>query len=58
MKIQRKLLTGEQKEKMCDLDCIHCKLAIDIIFFKTCYRNIAQIEKTIKDFWNEEIEVE
>ena len=58
MKVQRKLLTEEQRTKICDCDCLHCKLAVTIFGFKTCYRNIDQVEKTIKNFWNEEIEVE
>lgn len=63
MKIQKKLLTDEQKAIICKTHvCYNCPLRLKIknISFSSscCYQNIVSIEKDIKNFWNEEVEVE
>ena len=60
MKTQRKLLTDEQKDQICEktnYNCHDCSLAIRIYDITCCYLTVEKIEKAIMDFWNEEIEV-
>lgn len=74
MKIQRKLLTKEQKQQICDnhseiwyedgkrycnLDCplrAYISDGIDGEMDRSC-KHINIIENSIKDYWNEEIEL-
>lgn len=65
MKIQRKLLTSEQKKAICeqhkdeyDLCKNDCPLFIEIDHEDYCAKTICYLEQIIKDFWNEEVEVE
>ena len=64
MKIQRKLLTGEQREKICeqyeDKGCSYCPLRVDFDMgngWASCDW-VKEKEKQIAYYWNEEIEVE
>jgi len=72
MKIQRKLLTEEQKKKLCeeymvynnkDKDIIticfkDCPLRITVGTNPYCINDIIKLEKIIKDYWNGEIDCE
>ena len=60
MKIQRKLLSKEQKDQICNKyeDCSRgCPLKFSLFGEKTCYKQIEGVEYAIKEFWNEEIEI-
>ena len=66
MKIQRKLLTDEQKKTICEKhtkdsdekSCLDsCPLILNIFGIEWCYKDVDGIEQAIKDYWNEEIEV-
>ena len=59
MTIQRKLLTTEQREEICNRyeDCRNCPLKFNLFGEKNCYKNIGEIEVSIKEFWNGEIEI-
>lgn len=58
MKLQRKLVTHEQKMQMCDkYQCIACPMTLK---FKDTYFDCVEMQKleqALKDYWNEEIEV-
>lgn len=60
MRIQRKLLTKEQKDAICNKyssngDCQgNCPLTLNFY----CFGHLEAIQKQIEDFWNEEIEIE
>ena len=59
-KIQRKLLTEEQKKKLCrkNLNCIpYCPMAFQCGGITYSCRDVKAIEDTIKEYWNKEIEV-
>lgn len=58
-KIQRKLLTEVQKKAICKkhTNCHDCPMLLMIANEQYCYENISYIEKEIRDYWNEEIEV-
>ena len=72
MKIQRKLLTEEQKKKLCEEYMVSdskeemaiticfkdCPLRITVGTNSYCINNIIKLEQIVKDYWNEEIEVE
>ena len=61
MKVQRKLLTGEQKKEICKKyrNCEDgCPLYAWVDTDLTCWQHIAAIEQDIEDYWNEEIEVD
>lgn len=57
MRVQRKLLTEEQKTKICTKQknnyCDNCPLRLGA----NCYDDIERLQKEIDDYWNEEIEV-
>ena len=59
-KIQRKLLTEEQKNDICENNpaCSRCPLFTTIAEQRFCWKEITQIERKIKTFWNEEVEVD
>lgn len=64
MKIQRKLLTTEQRKEVCKANkhgCLRCPLAMnfrDRIYCDNLKVNTIQhIEDTIKEYWNKEIVV-
>jgi len=75
MKIQRKLLTEQQRQQICEkhsgiwyedgkrycnLDCplrSHISDGIDGEMDRSC-KHINIIEKSLKKYWNEEIEIE
>jgi len=64
MKIQRKLLTNEQRKAICDSyddkGCGYCPLRLEFEngegWASCCW--IKQTEKEIQNYWNEEIEVD
>lgn len=60
MKIQRKLLTKEQKEKIClnNKSCYLCPIAIHRDDDYVCYDDIERLSDEISCFWSEEIEVD
>ena len=61
MKTQRKLLTDEQKKVICEkyaLDCYKCPLTFKLHGISYCHFTVRNIEQAIKDYWNEEIEVQ
>lgn len=61
MKTQRKLLTDEQKKAICEkyaLDCYKCPLAFEFHGISYCHFTVRNIEQAIKNYWNEEIEIE
>lgn len=61
-KIQRKVLTTTQKKEICRKhiakvgDCDDCPLYSDAI--NNCWKGVKIISKMIKNYWNEEVEVE
>lgn len=60
-KIQRKLLTEEQKNKLCGKywTCIpNCPMTFQCGGITYSCRDVKEIEKTIRDYWNEEVEVD
>ena len=59
MKIQRKLLTDEQKQYICDThSCDNCPLAHRSESGVTiCWKKVEQMKKDFDKYWNNEIEV-
>lgn len=55
-KIQRKLLTGSQRDEICEKqkDCYKCPLN----FRGYCKNEIYLLSNAIENYWNEEIEVD
>jgi len=64
MTIQRKLLTTEQKSDICKkyykegTGCDTCPLGVWILGEHFCIYNLNQVENAIKDYLNEEIEID
>ena len=64
MKIQRKLLTDEQKKAICkSIAKYHCdKCPLSKEYKETreeyCYIEMKDLQEYIKNYWDEEIEVE
>lgn len=60
MKIQRKLLTKKQKNEICNRHSKDgkCNGAGPLAMNFICFVGLEKIEKDIKNFWNEEIELE
>ena len=70
MKVQRKLLTEEQKKSICEEYMVSnnieriticfkdCPLRITVGTNSYCINDIIKLEKITNDYWNEEIEVE
>jgi hypothetical protein len=59
MKIQRKLLTKEQKAAICKSNtCVDCPLLMRGVNIHGCYSRADRITQDIENFWNEEVEVE
>lgn len=63
MRIQRKLLTGKQKEKICDKYggsefCDGCPLRVLIRGEIRCPATIKLLEKEIKIYWDAEVEID
>lgn len=62
MKIQRKLLTEEQKKAICKnvskYHCNTCPLMKEFDEEQWCIEDVKAMEDFIKDYWNEEIEIE
>lgn len=59
MKIQRKLLTEEQKRKICGgRVCYDCPMAYrDDGLYHSCEK-VRRTEESIRNYWDEEVEVE
>jgi hypothetical protein len=60
MKIQRKLLTKEQKDEICkksEYHCYQCPLNKEHENIPYCYGEIGEMESFINEYWNEEIEI-
>jgi hypothetical protein len=61
-KIQRKLLTEEQKKAICKsvskYHCNTCPLMKEFDEEPMCIEDVKAMEDFIKDYWNEEIEIE
>lgn len=61
-KIQRKLLTEEQKKAICkNVSKYHCKICPLMKEFddaQMCIEDVKAMEDFIKDYWNEEVEVD
>ena len=59
MKIQRKLLTDEQKKFICDTHmCDNCPLAYRIASGEViCWKLVEQMKQEFESFWNKEVEV-
>lgn len=64
MKIQRKLLTGEQKQKICSktdgmlsAGCLECPMAIEMFELIFCWKDIKKLQNKIDKYWNEEVTV-
>ena len=72
MKKQLKLLTDEEKRKICDkymkdknreyssLVCrgLECPLSLQIGKELFCYKDMYYLENKIKEYWNQEINIE
>lgn len=62
MKTQRKLLTDEQKKAICKsvskYHCNTCPLMKEFDEEQRCFEDVKAMEDFIKDYWNEEIEIE
>lgn len=59
-KIQRKLLTEKQKI-MCakvEYHCDKCPMRFEFDDESFCYKDVGRLERAIKDYWNEEIEID
>lgn len=60
-KIQRKLLTEEQKKAICKsvakYHCNICPLMKEFDDTQMCIEDVKAMEDFIKDYWNEEIEI-
>lgn len=60
-KIQRKLLTKEQVVEICQkqVKCVQCPLRFFVNSnFSLCEMDVKALEIVIKNYWNEEIEVD
>lgn len=59
-KIQRKLLTSDQKMKMCGnrRTCEECLMVFKFNGIYFSCNQVRGIEQRIKDYWNKEIEIE
>lgn len=68
-KIQRKLLTEEQKKAICEKyrgKRIYCKaecplsdyIGEEFVCCSPKFESVQDLEQSIKDYWNEEIEIE
>lgn len=59
MKTQRKLLTDEQKKKICKEHkiCFNCPMLLSILDNKCCYDVVNRLEQEIKNYWDEEIDL-
>ena len=59
-KIQRKLLTKEQVVEICQqqVHCTQCPLRFFASNFSLCEMDVRALEIVIKDYWNEEVEVD
>lgn len=60
-KIQRKLLTEEQKRAICrkNRNCIpNCPMVFQCGGITYSCRDVKEIEETIRNYWNEEVEVD
>lgn len=60
MKKQLKLLTDEEKRKICDKYVRTCRRLICPLRFHVgnelyCYRDIHKLEDRIKEYWNQEV---
>lgn len=61
MKVQRKLLTDEQKEKICKAygyHCYKCPIMKEFDDSQRCIEDVKEMEDFIKEYWDEEIEVQ
>lgn len=61
MKIQRKLLTEEQKKAICKSvtgRCSICPVMKEFDDARMCIEDVKAMEDFIKDYWNEEVEVD
>jgi len=61
MKTQRKLLTEEQKDKICKAygyHCYKCPIMKEFDDGYWCTIGVKEMEDFIREFWNEEIEIE
>ena len=64
IKIQRKCLTAEQKEKICSQfdTCTNKKGKCPLMFKyqddEYCYATAEGLKKEVEDFWNEEVEID
>jgi hypothetical protein len=59
-KIQRKLLTEEQKKAICKsvkYHCNTCPLMKEFYEEQMCIEDVKAMEDFIKDYWNEESEI-
>ena len=59
MKIQRKLLSIEQKLGICNplQNCDGCPLRFKALGFNLCESDVKELEIAIKHYWDEEVEV-
>ena len=60
-KIQRKLLTNEQKRAICRAKGYHCsKCPLELTFDDSsyCYSEVKDLEDAVQNYWNEEIKIE
>ena len=58
-KIQRKLLTEEQKKAICKYQtCTICKMAFQCGGITYSCRDVKEFEETFRNYWNEEVEVD
>jgi hypothetical protein len=65
VRTQRKLLTDDQKKKICTktdgMDtsgCLECPLNVFLWDIACCHKDIARLQEAINEYWNEEIEVD
>lgn len=59
MKIQRKLLTANQRAKYCsEHKCNSCPIRGRVNGHYVCTSDVLQIEKEIRAFWDEEIDID
>ena len=58
MKVQRKLLTKEQKTWICDTHtCDNCPLLFKNGTLAICYERTEKLANEIKNFWNAEVDI-
>lgn len=60
MKIQRKLLKKKLREicKKVEYHCYKCPMMFEFDDEPFCSEDVEQLEQAIKDYWNEEVEVD